>query len=855
MDKSVDFVLVWLEDNKKNGAENKRTCFEGNLANEGLELTEEVLDKFHFVKIHAPTEVLARYCEILKLKMPIKVVEEEEKEEEAFDLVNEVKGWFRMIISFIDFDKKIFPTEESKLTAEFARDKDYLFDIDSPNFFTSTVKSCIIDFILERQRYTDNPSAVYDVGINQLLLDGVYAAAYPLHDGDYRRGNSLRSKLYREWSTLKNWIKIQPIDQIKDYFGIKHALYFAWLGFYTHMLIPASIIGLLCFIYGWITLYNNKLSEDICKAEDIVMCPLCDETCDYWKLSETCTFARLEYLFDNPATIFFATFMSFWSTLYLELWKRHSSALTHRWGLATFDLSAEPPRPGYLASVSSKYRKFVKEKVNVITQLTEPYVPFWKIRVPNIVLSFSIVLLLISTAIGAVFAVVFYRMSAYSAFSFFYSRDDQTSYTYTVIVIPTTAAVINLICVTILNYVYDKLAVYLTELELLRTQTEFEDSLTLKIYLFQFVNYYTSIFYIAFLKGKFVGYPSKYNRIFGFRQEECSPGGCLVELCIQLAIIMVGKQTLNSILEMVVPLFYKMYKEFRVRTGLKKEEFQPYVSVNQWTEDYKLLDWGPRGLFVEYLEMIIQYGFITIFVAAFPLAPLFALINNILEMRLDAQKFLKFYRRPVPRRVKNIGVWYTILDVLNRISVITNALIIAFSTNFIPRLVYMMIVSEDHSDTGFLNYTLAYFDTKDFEVRTGSHSRSPNVTMCRYSEYREPPWADRPYKKTLIFWHILAARLAFIVVFQNVVSFVTLAIDWLIPDISRKLKDEMKKETFLTNEIIIKQERDRAMKQRSKSPVVRERKKLGRNGALNDRRHTGDWHSQDFQSNHVESQL
>lgn len=26
--------------------------------------------------------------------------------------------------------------------------------------------------------------------------------------------------------------------------------------------------------------------------------------------------------------------------------------------------------------------------------------------------------------------------------------------------------------------------------------------------------------YIAFLKGKFVGYPAKYNRIFGLRQEE-----------------------------------------------------------------------------------------------------------------------------------------------------------------------------------------------------------------------------------------------------------------------------------------------------------------------------------------------
>ena len=35
---------------------------------------------------------------------------------------------------------------------------------------------------------------------------------------------------------------------------------------------------------------------------------------------------------------------------------------------------------------------------------------------------------------------------------------------------------------------------------------------------------------------------------------------------------------------------------------------------------------------------VIQYGFITIFVSAFPLAPLFALFNNVFELRLDAKK-------------------------------------------------------------------------------------------------------------------------------------------------------------------------------------------------------------------------
>ena len=54
-------------------------------------------------------------------------------------------------------------------------------------------------------------------------------------------------------------------------------------------------------------------------------------------------------------------------------------------------------------------------------------------------------------------------------------------------------------------------------------------------------------------------------------------------------------------------------------------------------------------------DPVVQYGFITIFVAAFPLAPLFALINNIIEIRLDAYKFTTQWRRPVALRGQDIG--------------------------------------------------------------------------------------------------------------------------------------------------------------------------------------------------------
>ena len=69
----------------------------------------------------------------------------------------------------------------------------------------------------------------------------------------------------------------------------------------------------------------------------------------------------------------------------------------------------------------------------------------------------------------------------------------------------------------------------------------------------QFCNFYGSIFYIAFFKGSFAGYPPEYMKIAGYRLDECGAGGCLIELTIQLAVIMVGKQAINNFMEVVLP--------------------------------------------------------------------------------------------------------------------------------------------------------------------------------------------------------------------------------------------------------------------------------------------------------------
>ena len=62
--------------------------------------------------------------------------------------------------------------------------------------------------------------------------------------------------------------------------------------------------------------------------------------------------------------------------------------------------------------------KHVKEKtVNFITQTSEPRVPFWSRKVPGILCSASVVILMVSLVMSAVFGVILYRMSMVVALS------------------------------------------------------------------------------------------------------------------------------------------------------------------------------------------------------------------------------------------------------------------------------------------------------------------------------------------------------------------------------------------------------------------------------------------------------
>lgn len=58
----------------------------------------------------------------------------------------------------------------------------FRFDEEKPGFFPPAVSIAVVHFILERQRFSDGDETTNNVGIERLLSDYVYEAAYPLHD-------------------------------------------------------------------------------------------------------------------------------------------------------------------------------------------------------------------------------------------------------------------------------------------------------------------------------------------------------------------------------------------------------------------------------------------------------------------------------------------------------------------------------------------------------------------------------------------------------------------------------------------------------------------------------------------------
>jgi hypothetical protein len=525
---------------------------------------------------------------------------------------------------------------------------------------------------------------------------------------------SYRHTLYHCYDSCNHFLNNvlnQPLDNIAEYFGENLAFYFAFLSYYTRWLIFPMILGIILFI---IQVNNHRLDHWLCVP--------------------------------------YAIILMIWISFLLVFWRQKASTLAYRWGVLDYEVD-ETERPefhgseviddltGEIRKIYPLHKRFLRYLIStpvwssiilltllIMTtvfysqdRLYEEYSKSEKLQYsPTFphsrrLLSLFTVNSSLSSPLSESGPISYSSSSAATGSSSTHSGDMTISWNHLIdgdfwavtFFYPSLYG----ICVSLISISFHLIARYLTEFENHPTQTTFMNRLILKVFSFEFVSIFTSLYYYAF-----------------FMQNNNADDSYL-RISVTIFSLMTVGQWWKVFLDLSIPSLYHRALLYRMKSNYAMMNRKVYA-VKEWTEQQRLEHqeeeeekgnvgknhftssqsskeefyhdinkklekriallqqgkskcWeealqGRYNTFSDYTHMIIQICFILCFGAIFPLAPAIAFINNLLLIRVNALKICYTRQRPIAVKMGGIGVWSDVLQLLSVGGVLTNCALFGF---------------------------------------------------------------------------------------------------------------------------------------------------------------------------------
>lgn len=432
----------------------------------------------------------------------------------------------------------------------------------------------------------------------------------------------------KRWSR-KWWIDDTELDTVRGHFGERVAFYYAFMQHYLLFLAIPSVIGVLASI------------------------------------------------FLKQYSVIFSVAVSFWTILYIESWRRQERRLSIRWEVKNCSMS------------ETKWAEFQPKMTrnDPITGKLQPWMPRRQrlrrqaLNIPFILFNATgLMLILTLIFVSEVFLTEIYN----------------GPFKQYLLLTPT---VLFSTLVPTFSTVYMSFAKRLTLFETYEHKTTFENAYMQKIFLLNIFTSYMSLFLAAYVYTPFANYIVPQIAALGLINTSYFDEDWLIKFTInpdrlrqQLIYFMITAQIISFGTDLIVPwaLKYVTKKTGKLmkKNGTESPKFKdPEVEKLLLKDIRDQISRPTYDIFIDYAEMVVQFGYVSLFSSVWSLTPVCAFANNIIELRSDAIKLCTTMRRPIPERVDSIGPFLDFLSLLAWMGSITSSsLIFLFRNNHTPSL-------------------------------------------------------------------------------------------------------------------------------------------------------------------------
>ena len=442
-------------------------------------------------------------------------------------------------------------------------------------------------------------------------------------------------------------------DLIFHYYGWSVAFYFCWMTFLTRWLFFPGLLGLLFWLLRWYR--NDTIEED-------------------------------EY------TPFYGLITFLWGVLFLRFWQREERRLAYRWG--TFSLS--PYEQQKYFAIRPDFRGYTR--ASPITGLMETYYPpiYRRLKyVGSAIVTMAMLLMAFAVMIMSLNLQGYIRPQ-----SNLKRWNDQSPHPFHVRSLAVLSeegrlfdaqsswrslipVVLHVVCIFALNKLYRIVAEALTAWENHETNITHRNSIVLKRFLFEAFDCYVALFYLAF-------YERDVDR-----------------LRLELMSVFQIDTLRRLLLECIVPMMMQriMAKRTNHRQGNKSKSNGTRNiggGISKKCTICEDLELDEYDQFDDYMEIVIQLGYVTLFASAYPLASLISIVANWVEIRSDCFKLTNVCRRPESIRSSGLGMWHTLISIVIWTSAITNCLIAGFTSGQLTHYLPEFYIRD--KDTGDYNF-------------------------------------------------------------------------------------------------------------------------------------------------------